>query len=89
MGFVGQLADVTAEKRQNLAMHGGTYRYFMRGKSTAADASDFKVQVRRKPKLQPYDEHLRKFAHRRALDAALKVRGVGLLVSTPNRHGLS
>ena len=34
-------------------------------------------KVQRKPKLQPYDAFLKKFEHKKALDAALQVRGGG------------
>ena len=83
---VVQLADTVAEQQQVRALHGGSYRYFMRGKSSAADATDYKVQVQRKPKLQPYDAYLKKFEHSQALDAALAVREAGSRPASSAAH---
>lgn len=40
---VVKVGETVARQQQVRAMHGGSYRYFMRGKSSAADASDYKV----------------------------------------------
>ncbi|KAG2498088.1 hypothetical protein HYH03_003846 [Edaphochlamys debaryana] len=50
------------------------YRYYIRGQSTKAAATDFRVRRQRQAKLRPYDKMLRQFRYRDALDAALAVR---------------
>ncbi|KAK9812594.1 hypothetical protein WJX72_000068 [[Myrmecia] bisecta] len=51
-----------------------TYRYFLRGQNEKAAEGDFKVAARRRARLAPYDQFLRKFHYREALDAALDSR---------------
>ncbi len=46
-------------------------RYFIRGQTERAAASDYVVSVKRRARLQDYDTYLRKFRHRDALTAAL------------------
>jgi len=47
------------------------FRYFIRGQSERAAATDYVVAARRKAKLQQYDRLLKQFRHRDALSAAL------------------
>ena len=61
-------------------MLGGTYRYFVRGKSHAVAQSDFKVEERRKPRLRAYDVLLKKFQYRRALDVAFATKQPAIVV---------
>jgi hypothetical protein len=60
------------EKRRNFAVH--SWRYLMRGRDEYAPQNAYKVERGRKQKLAPYDNFLRKFQYRKALDAGLKVR---------------
>lgn len=80
-------------RRQTLNPPPGTYRHFQRGKAyTPPEADSGVVYVAdiiqanaaphgKKPKLQPYDEALRKFRYGDALDAALDTRDPAVVVS--------
>lgn len=74
------------------AMHGGTYRYFLRGKNLVPAASDHIVEKGRKARLKDYDLYLKKFQYKNALDAALNagrpVIGVSLLEELVHREAL-
>ena len=48
----------------------GSYRYFVRGSHHKPAEDDFKVDVFKKQKLKDYDQYLKKFQYRDALDAA-------------------
>lgn len=48
-----------------------SYRYFIRGQSDKAAATDFKVAKQKRVRLKPYDKLLKSFQYREALDAAL------------------
>ncbi|KAL6042734.1 U3 small nucleolar RNA-associated protein 15 [Balamuthia mandrillaris] len=80
-------------KRRAKALHGGTYRYFMRGKNEKPSKEDFIVEHQAKQKLQEYDKYLRKFQYRDALDAALETKDpvvvYSILRELRTRHGLS
>lgn len=54
-------------------MHGGSYKYFVRGRSSTASHDDFTVRAGHKLRLRDHDMYLKKFQHRKALDAALQV----------------
>lgn len=63
----------------------GTYRHFQRGKAFEPKPGDHIIYVappsHKKPKLQPYDEALRKFRYGDALDAALATRDPSIVVA--------
>jgi U3 small nucleolar RNA-associated protein 15 len=63
--------DMNKSREQKQRLHGGTYRYFIRGQSHIANPEDFRVTSAKKPKLRKYDQFLRKFQYKNALDAAL------------------
>lgn len=67
-------ADALAEKRREATMRGGTYRYFLRGKSSTPAAEDIQVGSKRRVRLQPYEAFLKKFQYTNALNAALETR---------------
>jgi U3 small nucleolar RNA-associated protein 15 len=69
-----QAEESVAVKKRAVAMQGGTYRYFLRGKSFSAAAEDFQVESRRKIQLRPYEVYLKKFQYGNALNAGLEVR---------------
>jgi len=73
-------------------MTAGSYRYFLRGKTSKAAIADMKIQSRRRVRLQQYDRHLRSFRYRDALDAALATRKpemvVAVLIELSQRNGL-
>ena len=46
----------------------------MRGKNTQASKEDFRVEHERKQRLKEYENYLKKFQYKYALDAALRVR---------------
>eukprot|EP00124_Ichthyophonus_hoferi_P003221 Ihof_evm3s267 gene=Ihof_evmTU3s267 len=60
---------------------GGTYKYFVRGKSHKPHADDFTVEAVRKKKLKPYDVFLKKFEYTNALDAALSTKHAVVVAS--------
>ncbi len=74
------------EKRGAAAMVGGTYRFFLRGKSSTAVEDDFKVLAGSKAKLRPYDGFLKKFQYQAALDAALEVLPRVIVPCCPPPH---
>ena len=77
MVTVRQRAKFVAQgvKRKNTEQpRAGTYSYFMRGATVGADADDHVVIIERKKKLQKFDQHLQKFRHGDALDAALATK---------------
>jgi hypothetical protein len=49
----------------------GVCRYFMRGQSSKAGASDLKIAAQRRAHLAPFDRKLKSFRLGDALDAAL------------------
>jgi U3 small nucleolar RNA-associated protein 15 len=51
----------------------GSYRHFMRGQTHKPVATDFVVQVSKKPKLRAYDRLLKNFKYHEALDAVFAV----------------
>jgi len=86
-------------RRQPLAPPPGTYRHFQRGKAyqprgvdVLAVADILPAPASKKPKLQPYDEALRKFRYGDALDAALATRDpavvLAVLAQLDRRGGL-
>jgi U3 small nucleolar RNA-associated protein 15 len=52
---------------------GGSSRYFNRGRNFAAPVDSFKVEVQKRKQLKAYDQALKKFKYKDALDAALQV----------------
>ena len=74
------------------ALTAGSYRYFLRGRSTPAALADFKVTCQRRVHLAQYDRFLRRFRYRDALDAALDTRKpevvIALLTELSQRNGL-
>jgi len=57
------------------------WRYFVRGRDSEPNDTDFVVETSRKQKLQPYNQYLRKFQYRKALDAALETNQPIVVVS--------
>ncbi|CAK0783260.1 hypothetical protein CVIRNUC_006459 [Coccomyxa viridis] len=57
------------------------YRYFMRGGNEKAAPGDVRVQPPDQKKLAPYDQMLRRFEYRAALDAALKTEQVEVVAN--------
>ena len=59
------------------SIFGGGWRFFMRGENEETkpqkDQFDFRVEKVRQEKLKPYDQFMRKFQYKKALDAALEV----------------
>lgn len=48
-------------------------RYFIRGKNARPAEDDYVVSMSRNHKLKKYDEYLKTFQHKKALDSVLKV----------------
>ncbi len=67
-------AAPAARQRYAPKLTAASFRYFIRGQSAKAAASDYVVAARRKVKLAEYDRLLRRFRYREALDAALATR---------------
>ncbi|KAL4516023.1 hypothetical protein Ndes2437A_g06735 [Nannochloris sp. 'desiccata'] len=63
-----------SRKRYAPRLTASSFRYFIRGQSAKAAASDFVVAARRKVKLADYDRLLRRFRYKEALDSALSSR---------------
>ena len=62
------------EQLQSTQLHAGTYRYFIRGKSSLPQGHDVVIsEAKRKPRLRPFEKFLRRFQYKSALDAALAV----------------
>lgn len=80
---VAKVAEIASERAAARLLRGGTYRYFMRGQSTVAAASDVVAggppgaeltasgKVKRRKKLAAHDAMLKRFEYGAALDAAL------------------
>jgi U3 small nucleolar RNA-associated protein 15 len=66
-----QAEEEPAPQQQRL--HGGTYKYFIRGQDSVASDADYKIEHIRKQRLRPYDVFLKKFQYHDALNAALEV----------------
>ncbi|KAI8149626.1 WD40-repeat-containing domain protein [Fennellomyces sp. T-0311] len=64
--------EKASQKKDRDYIRTGTYRYFMHGQSSVADAADFTVERRRKAKLAKYDKHLKSHEYHNALDAVLE-----------------
>ena len=62
-------------------LFGGTFKFFSRGKNAKAGVDDFRVEIKKKKKLQKYDKLLKQFHHRGALDAALATRQPAVVAS--------
>ena len=60
---------------------GGTFKFFSRGKNAKASHDDFRVEIKKKKKLQKYDKLLKQFHHRAALDAALATKQPAVVAS--------
>ncbi|GIL86712.1 hypothetical protein Vretimale_19807 [Volvox reticuliferus] len=69
------------ERKYQRRLTAANYRYFIRGQSSRAAATDFRVLRQRQARLQPYDKLLRRFRYREALDAALATRQPQVVVS--------
>eukprot|EP00003_Mantamonas_plastica_P014204 TRINITY_DN2463_c0_g1_i4.p1 TRINITY_DN2463_c0_g1~~TRINITY_DN2463_c0_g1_i4.p1 ORF type:complete len:490 (+),score=199.21 TRINITY_DN2463_c0_g1_i4:365-1834(+) len=59
----------------------GSYRYFVRGQSSKAVDTDFRIKVTKKAKLKHYDRFLKQFQYAEALDAAVKTNRSVVIVS--------
>lgn len=59
----------------------GVYRYFMRGQSSKAGASDLKIAAQRRAHLAPFDRKLKSFRLGDALDAALHTHRPEVVIS--------
>ena len=72
---------------------GGTRAYFERGFAAQPSADSFKVELKKKAKLKPYDKALRGFNYKQALDEALETRQpliiVSMLEELGRREGLT
>lgn len=66
-----KLEETRAVQRASAQLHGGTFRYFLRGKNATAHKGDTEIAVGHKVKLQPHDVALKAFNYSGALDAAL------------------
>ncbi|RYG53102.1 hypothetical protein EON66_09020 [archaeon] len=66
-----KVSELVTERKSARLLRGGTYRYFLRGQSTAAAVDDIRINKDRKPKLQAYDQSLKHFQYADALDTAL------------------
>lgn len=66
-----KLGEAAAEAKSAAVLHGGTYKYFLRGQSSTAGPDDYAVRVGKKPKLQKHDVFLKKFQYQKALNAGL------------------
>ncbi|KJE94791.1 U3 small nucleolar RNA-associated protein 15 [Capsaspora owczarzaki ATCC 30864] len=86
-------AEVVRQLKSERAVRGGTYRYFVRGKTHQPSQDDFKVEVRRKRRLKPFEVFLKKFQYQNALDAVLNtgqrpIIVISLLEELVHRDGL-
>ena len=66
---------------QEDVIRGGTTRFFLRGQNTKASTDDHVVQVKKQKKTTQYDQALRKFEYKQALDAALETRSPVIMAS--------
>eukprot|EP00696_Hemimastix_kukwesjijk_P010727 gnl/Hemi2/23498_TR7874_c0_g1_i1.p1 gnl/Hemi2/23498_TR7874_c0_g1~~gnl/Hemi2/23498_TR7874_c0_g1_i1.p1 ORF type:complete len:230 (+),score=69.48 gnl/Hemi2/23498_TR7874_c0_g1_i1:971-1660(+) len=86
------LLSAEAQMSERSILHGGSYRYFLRGKNMLPSASDHTVEKGRKARLKDYDIFLKKFQYKNALDAALNagrpVIGISVLEELSARDGL-
>ncbi|KAI9906970.1 hypothetical protein PsorP6_003562 [Peronosclerospora sorghi] len=68
-------------KTRQAIIRGGTYEYFLRGKNAKPAAADFVVPTTRHKRIQPYDQALRKFTYKKALNEALDTRSPVIVAS--------
>ncbi|KAI9010407.1 WD40-repeat-containing domain protein [Phycomyces nitens] len=86
-------SESITKKKQQEYIRDGTYKYFMRGQTGAAQ-DDFAVEYKRQSRLSKYDQFLKKFQYGNALDEVLRtstksaVVVVALLQELIHRDGL-
>lgn len=88
--------EMGEESEQATPPKGGTYRFFVRGKTYRPAPDEYVVTQSKKLRLQPYEKFLKTFKYKYALDAALEHRGAGkgkivysVLQELARRDGLS
>ncbi|KAG9399496.1 snoRNA-binding rRNA-processing protein [Aphanomyces cochlioides] len=62
-------------------VRGGSYKYFLRGTRTKPSEADHVITTRRHAKCAPYEQSLRSFDYRKALDNALDTRNPTVIAS--------
>ncbi|KAG5460794.1 MAG: UTP15 C terminal-domain-containing protein [Olpidium bornovanus] len=85
--------EVAARQKDEKELHGGSYKWFVRGKGHAAAPDDFRIESKRRKALKDYDKYLKAFQYGNALDAALSMHPpaltvVSLLQELVHRDGL-
>ena len=65
--------EMGEESEQATPPKGGTYRFFVRGKTYRPAPDEYVVTQSKKLRLQPYEKFLKTFKYKYALDAALEV----------------
>uniref|UniRef100_A0AAV1UL34 U3 small nucleolar RNA-associated protein 15 C-terminal domain-containing protein n=1 Tax=Peronospora matthiolae TaxID=2874970 RepID=A0AAV1UL34_9STRA len=73
--------ELNETRTRQAVIRGGTYKYFLRGKNAKPAAADFLVATTRHKRIQPYDQALRKFDYKKALNEALDTRSPVIVAS--------
>ncbi|KAG0303027.1 snoRNA-binding rRNA-processing protein [Dissophora globulifera] len=89
---VVKTAEIQTRRAQEEQARGGSYKHFIRGQKSAADA-DFTVESQKRRRLRDYDRYLKVFQYGNALDACLRtnqppVTTVSLIQELIHRDGL-
>jgi U3 small nucleolar RNA-associated protein 15 len=74
-------AEMHELQARSAIIRGGTYKYFIRGKSAKPSPNDFTVATTRHKRIAPYDRALRKFDYSKALNEALDTRSPIIVAS--------
>lgn len=70
---IGPQTTITMTRHEReMAITGGSIKFFLRGMHKKPSADDYVVAQGKKPKLQKFEQHLRAFRYAAALDASLR-----------------
>jgi U3 small nucleolar RNA-associated protein 15 len=78
---VASMEEQASQKEQRRQFSSHSWRYLLRGRDEFAPPTALKIERGRRKKLHAYDQFLRKFQYKKALDAALETKNPVVIVS--------
>lgn len=78
---VKTMEEQASQKDRRRQFSTQSWRYLLRGREEVAPPTAFKIERGRRKKLQKYDQFLRKFQYKKALDAAMGTKNPVVIVS--------
>lgn len=78
---VASMEEQAQQKEQRKQFSSQSWRYLLRGRDEFAPPTAFKIERGRRKKLAAYDQFLRKFQYKKALDAAIGTKNPVIIVS--------